>query len=302
MKTSKSLLILIGFILITIHLEAQISASLTFDPSDLQFDTIGIYTQPSFPGCHFTDIVGAPNIPIITKQYVLPKNAEITSINIYDSVHHSLQGSFLIYPTQNPIILDGRPAPPFVEPDTLYYNSHSRFNGNIIEIESISNVMGFNLAKIKIYPLQYIPADSTLIFFDNIRFSINFQITGTDPLFKKLTSRQYNEITDYLTQTIDNPEDIEASGPICEFLEPAYKGTRPLNLSFLPWAGGDNVEYIIITNDQLKGSFDILAEWKMGKGIPSLVVTTSQIEEYYPGFDLAEKIFNYLKEVNNVMV
>lgn len=118
MKTSKSLLILIGFILITIHLEAQISASLTFDPSDLQFDTIGIYTQPSFPGCHFTDIVGAPNIPIITKQYVLPKNAEITSINIYDSVHHSLQGSFLIYPTQNPIILDGRPAPPFVEPDT----------------------------------------------------------------------------------------------------------------------------------------------------------------------------------------
>ena len=59
------------------------------------------------------------------------------------------------------------------------------------------------------------------------------------------------------------------------------------------------MEYLIITNDELKDSFEGLAESKMSKGIPALVVTTNQIEEYYPGVDLAEKIYNYLKDVYN---
>ena len=62
------------------------------------------------------------------------------------------------------------------------------------------------------------------------------------------------------------------------------------------------VEYLIITNDDLKESFEELANWKMSKGIPALVVTTSQIEENYPGFDLAEKIYNYLKDVYKIRI
>lgn len=130
-------------------------------------------------------------------------------------------------------------------------------------------------------------------------FTINYQITGGDPLIKKMTMHQYDQIVAYLSQTVDNPDDIDSFGPIADELISYYEGTRPLNLFFFPGAGGDVVEYLIITNDELKESFEELANWKMSKGIPALVVTTSQIEEYYPGFDLAEKIYNYLKDVYN---
>jgi hypothetical protein len=208
-------------------------------------------------------------------------------------------GAYLVYPTQNSIITDGRPAPPFVEPDSTYYSSSSRYNGNILEIESLTNYMGYHMVRLKISPLQYIASDSLLIYFTTIAFTINYQISGTDPLIKKMTEHQYDGIIDYISKTIENPQDINSFGPICNTLEDNYDGTLPLNLFFLPGAGGNVIEYLIITNDDLKDSFEELAEWKTSKGIPALVVTTSQIEEYYPGFDLAEKIFNYLKDVFN---
>ena len=85
MKTLKILLIVSISTLLTNHGFAQVTGSLVFDLSDIKLDTIGIYTQPSFPGCHYNDIVGAPNLPVIYKNYVLPKNAEITAVTISDS-------------------------------------------------------------------------------------------------------------------------------------------------------------------------------------------------------------------------
>jgi len=297
MKTLRFLFIAIGLIVLTIQLNGQLTATLTFDLSDLSIDTIDIYTQPSFAGCQFTEVIGAPHMPVIIKQYLLPKNAEIVSVSFSDTTYFTLPGSYLVYPTQTPIILDGRPAPPFVEPDSVYYSSNVRYNGEIIEIESLTNYSGFHMVRLKVFPLQYIASEQELTLFNSITFTINYQITGTDPLIKKMTMHQYQGMIDYQSKTVDNPEEIENLGSICDEIIPFYEGTRPLNLFFLPWAGGDVVEYIIITNDELKSSFEELAEWKMAKGIPALVVTTSQIEEYYPGFDLAEKLFNYLKDV-----
>jgi hypothetical protein len=185
MNAMRSFFIAIGLIIISIQLNAQVTASLTFDLSDLAIDTIGVYSQPSFVGCQFTDIVGAPHMPVIIKQYLLPKNAEITSISFSDSSHYTLPGSYLVYPTQNPIILDGRPAPPFVYPDSAYYSSTSRYNGELIEIESLTNYLGYTMVRLKIFPLQYIASGLELTLFNSITFTINYQITGTNPLIKK---------------------------------------------------------------------------------------------------------------------
>lgn len=55
-------------------------------------------------------------------------------------------------------------------------------------------------------------------------------------------------------------------------------------------------DYIIITNNKLKGEFQRLADWKTQKGVPTLVKDVESIGKEYQGSDLAEKIHTYLQE------
>jgi hypothetical protein len=129
MKPANRFFIAIMFTLFAYQASSQVNDTLTFSLNDVTFDTIGSYVRPALAGCHYTDVIGAPNMPYLVRDYLLPHNAEITSISILDSAKINLAGTHYVYPTQTPIILDGRPAPPIVEPDPTYYNSGSRFVG-----------------------------------------------------------------------------------------------------------------------------------------------------------------------------
>lgn len=55
-------------------------------------------------------------------------------------------------------------------------------------------------------------------------------------------------------------------------------------------------EYLIVTNNELKTTFQRLANWKTKKGVPSVVMTIEEVQAQNEGCDLAEKIRNYLKK------
>ena len=58
----------------------------------------------------------------------------------------------------------------------------------------------------------------------------------------------------------------------------------------------NNTNYIIITNQLMKGAFLKLADWKNQLGLSAEVVTIDWIEQNMAGRDSAEKLRNYLKE------
>ena len=60
------------------------------------------------------------------------------------------------------------------------------------------------------------------------------------------------------------------------------------------------IEYIIITNEELEKSFQILADWKTRKGVPAKIRTTSSIYAVYPGRDNPEKIRNFIKDCYSI--
>lgn len=101
------------------HANAQFAKSLTFNVSNLKFDTINEFIQPYLDMCHFNADTGAPNMPYFTKQYVLPKGAENLSITINNSSLQLISDSILVYPTQPPSLFDGSPLRDFLEPDSL---------------------------------------------------------------------------------------------------------------------------------------------------------------------------------------
>ncbi|MEJ2356354.1 MAG: C25 family cysteine peptidase, partial [candidate division WOR-3 bacterium] len=56
---------------------------------------------------------------------------------------------------------------------------------------------------------------------------------------------------------------------------------------------------MIITVDSFKTAFQELADWKTKKGIPAKVVTIDSIYNEYTGADNAEKVRNFIKDVNS---
>ncbi len=55
-------------------------------------------------------------------------------------------------------------------------------------------------------------------------------------------------------------------------------------------------DYIVITNNALKSSFQVLADWKTKKGVFTIIKTTEDINIAYSGSDLQEKIRKYIIE------
>ncbi|MCK4902360.1 MAG: hypothetical protein KAS76_03300, partial [Thermoplasmatales archaeon] len=60
--------------------------------------------------------------------------------------------------------------------------------------------------------------------------------------------------------------------------------------------GRETYDYVIITTDSLESSVTPLANWEGTKGKSVKVVTTSWISSNYDGYDLAEKMRNFLRD------
>lgn len=69
--------------------------------------------------------------------------------------------------------------------------------------------------------------------------------------------------------------------------------------SFLTPSFTIDYEYLIVTNNALKSSFQDLAKWKTLKGIRSKIITTEQISSQYSGNSLQEKIKRAIKDYYN---
>ena len=54
---------------------------------------------------------------------------------------------------------------------------------------------------------------------------------------------------------------------------------------------------LIVTDTSLRSAFEVLADWKRTKGVPTEVVTVEWIGQNVQGVDSAEKIRNYIREL-----
>lgn len=74
------------------------------------------------------------------------------------------------------------------------------------------------------------------------------------------------------------------------FVVKTYSVTLPENTKY---------EYIIITSEELKDSFQPLAEWKTRKGVPTKIEIVENIYENYSGDDNQEQIKNYIADMKS---
>ncbi|WP_195660158.1 MULTISPECIES: C25 family cysteine peptidase [Bacteroides] len=277
-------------LLVSWALNAQIDGTIRWErDSDFTLQLNNSYTEIGTESEYITT-VGMPQIPFCTKTFLVPVNAEV-SLRIESVRKNLITKDIMLYPVQPrvPIVFDM--VNDWVEPDSTVYNSSNPFPGKYAEIISDREDFGYHLVTVRFYPLEYIPKKKEL-YSCEISFSLIY--SAAKSLFSAHTVKNQSEVLkrldrDYIRSIVDNKEMLDNFFP--NIKQPASFASDRSSISSLEYK---LPEYLIITNENLKSAFQLLADWKMKKGVPTIIETVENIVVSYPGSDLQEKIRNYL--------
>ena len=286
---------------------AQVHALCSLQAGNLVFQQTGDYVEISFEGCSYTTEIGNPQLPVIIETFVVPYNAVVAGINVTVTSKEQIPGNYFIYPAQPPRILDGSEPPPFVEPNPDVYNASTPYPDKTVELVNDGYLHGYHVVTVMIYPIEYTPVTGE-IYLKSYSYTIHYTLSNhqIDQPAKQSAARA--ALTQQFIQSqVKNNSDVETfKNPNVQIIpythdlnriEIEHDSTRskPLTktIELVP-------DYIIITNEELKPTFQTLANWKTKKGVSTIIKTVEEIEPNYRGTDLQEKIREYLKECYSI--
>lgn len=143
------------------------------------------------------------------------------------------------------------------------------------------NFAGFNVINFKACPFQYDDVTGNLYFIDSMTLNVEIAPSRRNMAPSRAVRPDQLEM---LRSYIENKDAID-------------------NMS-MPMAVSSNndaelIEYVIITSEELKSTFQPLAEWKRKKGVRSKIITIEEIEQNYTGEALQMKIKSCLMDMFN---
>jgi hypothetical protein len=228
-------------------------------------------------------IPGKPNLPSKIFSIAIPPGAIFKDINYNCEITLNLEDNYYITPVDLPRVI-GNENPKIYEQELEKYNENYEsvygnnefYPSNIVEFVQKSGLRKYNLVDIRVNPFTYNPISERLIFHPKIAVTISY--TFEDDF-------TYNDIMiDYTEKTKPDAENIVYN----------YNSAKEW---YPKGAGGKGIyDYVIITLDSLTSSVASLVDWEEEKGRSVKVVTTSWIDSNYNGYDLAEKMRNFLRD------
>jgi Peptidase family C25/FG-GAP-like repeat/Propeptide_C25 len=245
----------------------------------------------------FTNQIGAPQLPVFSRNYVLPAGSIVSNVSYSNGGKILLGSNYYLYPSQPPCALNGKPCPDFVAPDPIIYNSKTPFPAQTGTLVADFTNLGYRMVTLSICPFEYIPSDKKLYLFNQITVTINYSI-GTLEYQARITESRHKITQDFIKAMVQNPSLINSSYKTANQIVALQTPTTSTDKLIIPWkpsSYGAIPDYIVITNNTLKSSFESFVQYKIQRGIPTLLVTVEDIYANYSGVDQAEKIRNYLK-------
>ena len=105
-----------AFMICVIAAKAQITGQVSVNLTDVQMSAHGDYSKIHLEGANgLTKRVGAPELPVIIKTFVIPSDAKVTGVDVTVSSRTALDGTVMPYPAQPPVTV-GDNAPELVPP------------------------------------------------------------------------------------------------------------------------------------------------------------------------------------------
>ena len=235
-------------------------------------------------------VPGKPNLPSKIFAVAIPPGAEVTEITFVTGEGIALPGIYEIPPALLPRVID--------QEDPLIYERHKRmyeenFNSvyrsdepypqNIVEFVRFAGHRKYNLVDVRVTPFTYLKVQNS-----------------HRPLSGQLT--YYPEVTVHISYTY--PKDFSSEDIMIDNLPRKERAAEEFILNYdqaKNWYSSDKTgpekhDFVIITLESLTSSVTPLVNWETSKGRNVKVVTTSWINSSYDGYDLAEKMRNFLRD------
>jgi len=286
----KKIIFLLIFILSANFSWSSSSYHITFNKSDLTLEKKSGYDVVNIAECFSTTKTGEPQLPVKSLTLVIPANMEVKAVKILQAERQEIEGKFSVYPSQEFHTIED--SAKFFEPLAEIYNSDKPYPEKLIQLIGNGNLFGYRVVKLLLYPIQYIPSSRKLYLYTDIEFFLEFT-SGATEILTPLRRTQISKtvVNRVIKNMAYNNNEVDQYAPLFN-IEP-FSGSE--SVSSTPVQEND-VEYMIITNDELSNEFQTLANWKTKKGIKAKVVSLSEILPIYSGRDNAERIRNFIKQ------
>ena len=231
-------------------------------------------------------VPGKPDIPSKIFSIAIPPGAKVIEVTFDARESKILPGKFLIPPVKHArVISEENPAVRMRELaayETNYaavYGSDDAYPASVGEFVRPAGYRKYNLADVRIFPFTYHPVSGRLLYHSSVEITVHYDL------------QQISE-GNVLDDNLAGPESL-AEEIIINFAEASE--WYPASHHKIPIAQG-LYEFVIITLESLTSAVQPLVDWEVGKGRTVNVVTTTWIDENYTGYDLAEKIRNFLRD------
>jgi len=286
--------------------KAQISDKLKINKQDFTSEKVKAYDKIDWKSDYRTKDLGSPELPVYRVSYVLPVDAIVTGVTFKTKEKQRENGLFDIVPVQQRIPTDNTASLQFTEPNKTIYLSDTPYPNKLYDIESDIFFQGYHMVTLRIYPFEYIPKSKILNYYSNLEYTIEYT-TGTKageirPLTQNI--RRAEQCKSFVKSLVQNRDDVDRFGSNAQTLRNGRttiqnstvmpKTNRIQKTKALSILDEITPDYIIITNNALKSTFQTLADWKTKKGVFTIIKTTEEIDANYQGSDLQEKIRNYI--------
>jgi hypothetical protein len=279
MKRFSALLVLIALPLIA----GTVTRTVTFSQGDLVFSRVDNYDVVDLKGYPALVRPGEPRLPRVMQRLVIPAGAVPTGVEVIAEDWVDLPGEYNIYPAHPdvPLPMPGKVfEPKEYLPNPEIYSSDNLYPEVKIRVSGAGTMSGYRLVHIELFPVRYVPAQGVLQLLRRMTYRLVYAEHRVPD--EVSTVRQRDLFKEEVRALVVNPEDIDFCVP------------RVARSGVMPRVPPGHYEYVVVSESPLDTVFQRLADWKTKKGIPATVVLVSWINSNYTGYDLQEKIRNFI--------
>ncbi len=258
----------------TIHYDWNISAS------DVQIDTYGEWDVisidegiPVFPN-------GYPNLPAVPRCYVIPQGTSVTNVEVTNITTINLGRTVFPIPTMIlPLSGDLPEFPNYAE--RCLDGMSSLFPSSQIAGFKTGTKTGYRLGSYSFVPFIYNQQIGELFLITSADINLIYHHDSEAPVYN-LSEDQVELAKSVISTFVDNTEMLEVWSP-------AQRAETD-----------DDVDVVVIGYAQQSEQLDDLVEMHFDWGYSSECVTIQWINANVAGFDIQEKIRNYLKNLYEI--
>lgn len=261
--------------------------SITYSFSAPIMEKIGKYHIPKMSETRNDNEPGMPMLPAKVAKILLPQGEILSDINLVIKNEVTLDGIYLIKPGEIPAIFGSEnPSPEAEMLNSSVYDSEEPYPRLLYSDVSVQTFRGYQILILKLYPMQYIPSEGKVLYFERIELVVTTHHTGgQSPLYRGLI-----EDRNLVETMVDNPAVLATYKPKIE--KKPTGGIVPLSIT----DASESYDYVIITNDALASSFQPLANNKNSSGINTTVI---RIEDIYADPDYGFNGSNHQVAIRN---